>query len=84
MDRRTLVFVTKAGCGLCDEALPVLRRAARWLRVVVDVVDITSDSDLEARYYLRIPVVIDRRGNVVAEGVIGARDALLAVLKAYR
>lgn len=84
MRRRRLVYLTKPGCGLCDEALPSLLRAARWLWCDVDVVDIAGDADLEAEYFLRIPVVLDERGTVLAEGPIGRRESLVAVIKTYR
>jgi hypothetical protein len=69
---------------LCDAALPKVNRAARWLPVTVEVVDITSDSDLEAEYHLRIPVVLDRKGRVVAEGRISAGRALAGTLLGLR
>lgn len=84
MARPRLVYLTKPGCGLCDEALPSLLRAARWLRCEVDVVDIAGDADLEAEYFLRIPVILDERGAVLAEGRIGKRESLVAVMKTYR
>jgi hypothetical protein len=61
-----------------------VNRAARWLPVTVEVVDITSDSDLEAEYHLRIPVVLDRKGRVVAEGRISAGRALAGTLLGLR
>ncbi|MCP4309239.1 MAG: glutaredoxin family protein [bacterium] len=82
--RRTLTFLTRPGCGLCDKALPEVKRVAGWLRCRVDVVDITTDSDLEAAYHLRIPVILNSRGDVVTEGVIGRRQAFRAVWGAFR
>lgn len=77
---RRLTYLTRPGCGLCDEALPRLEAAVRWLPVELDVVDITTDEDLESEYHLRIPVVLDRRGRVVAEGQISSSAALRAAL----
>ena len=54
------------------------------MRCDVDVVDITGDAALEAEYFLRIPVVLDDRGTVLAEGRIGERESLVAVIKTYR
>ena len=82
MKRRQLTFLTRSGCGLCAEALPRVTQSARWLRVGVDVVDIATDSTLEAEYHIRIPVVLNRRGRVVAEGRISQLDALKAVVSA--
>ena len=79
---RRLTFLTRPGCGLCDEALGKLEAAVRWLPVQLDVVNITSDPELESEYHLRVPVVVDRRGSVVAEGQIGSFAALKAGLSA--
>jgi hypothetical protein len=84
MSHRTLVFLTRPGCGLCDSALPKVQRTARWLRCHVEVVDITTDRDLESEYHLRIPVVLNRHGDVVAEGVIGSKESMMAMLGALR
>lgn len=84
MSNRTLVFLTRPGCGLCDAALPKVRRTARWLRCHVETVDITTDRDLEAEYHLRIPVVLNQHGHVVAEGVIGSKESVRAVLGTFR
>lgn len=69
---------------MCDAALPKVNRAARWLPVTVEVVDITSDADLEAEYHLRIPVVLDRKGRVVAEGRISVGRAVVGTLLGLR
>lgn len=82
MSRRRLVFLNRPGCGLCDEAEQVVGGMAARLGVTVDTVDITTDPELEAEYHLRIPVLLDRRGRVLAEGEIGTIQAMLAVLKA--
>lgn len=80
--QRRLTFLTRPGCGLCDEALPRLEAVVRWLPVGVDVVDITTDHELESAYHLRIPVLLDRQGRVVAEGQISSYAALQAGLSA--
>jgi glutaredoxin len=55
-----LIFYTRAGCHLCEDAQAVLR-AAHSRRDVVDfalrVVDIDADPDLARRYGVRVPVV---------------------------
>jgi hypothetical protein len=68
---------------LCDKALPLVTSSARWLGVELATVDITTDLALEADYHLRIPVVLDRRGRVLAEGQISRRAALLAALRGW-
>lgn len=82
MANRELTFLTRPGCSLCAAALPRLQQAAHRLRVPVVEVDITTDPELEAKYHLRIPVVLDRRGRVIAEGMITTIRAWSAVLRA--
>ena len=53
----------KAGCGLCDEAAAMLARIGRKLPLRVKTVDIDADPDLQARYFLEIPVVLLWRGG---------------------
>ena len=50
----------------------------------METVDITTDRDLEAEYHLRIPVVLNQHGDVVAEGVIGIKESVRAVLGTFR
>lgn len=70
MPNRGLVFLTRAGCHLCEDALPRVRRVCRWLRRDLAVRDITEDRMLEDEYHLRIPVLLDGNGRVVAEGMM--------------
>lgn len=70
---RFLEFITKPGCHLCDEALPVVQAEAGahgWQVVQRSVLD---DDDLMAEYGLRIPVVL-RDGEPIAEGIIAPGD----------
>jgi hypothetical protein len=62
--------------------LPRVIKSARWLRLGVEVVDIATDTKLEAEYHVRIPVVLDRRGRVLVEGRISQWDALKAAVSA--
>lgn len=77
-------FLTRPGCHLCEDARPTLERAARMTGTRVEFVDITEDPETTVRWDLRIPVVLDPGGRVVAEGrieigVLGlARRLLLA------
>ena len=47
----------RAECGLCDEALALLRPHIRSGRLVLEEVDIESDPGLLRRYFLAIPVL---------------------------
>jgi Glutaredoxin-like domain (DUF836) len=50
------VYVAQ-GCHLCDAALEVIERVRGEVPFVLQVVDITDDTQLEARYRAEIPVV---------------------------
>lgn len=67
-------------CGLCDRAEAMLARIGRRLPLTVATVDIASDPELEATYFLDIPV-IEAEGRVIARGRI-AEAALAAELEA--
>ena len=76
---RAIEFLTRPGCGLCDGALPRVRLVCRVLRRRLEVVDISRHPALESEYHLRIPVLRNERGDVLAEGSIGWKDAYRAV-----
>jgi thiol-disulfide isomerase/thioredoxin len=70
----SLVFLTRSGCHLCEEAEPLVRRVAAEFGAVLEVVDIDADPDLQARYTTRVPVVLGPRDRVVGEGIIDEDD----------
>ena len=76
---RTVDFLTRPGCGLCDDALPRVRLVCRLLGKRLKVVDITGDPHLESEYHLRIPVLRNQSGDVLAEGSINWKKAYRAV-----
>jgi glutaredoxin-like protein DUF836 len=51
---------SRPGCHLCDEMKAVVERVARSTTpaATIDVIDISSDPDLESRYGLEIPVLL--------------------------
>lgn len=57
-----LSLLVKARCGLCEDAYEVVRQVRAALGGVVDttleVVDITTDSALMARWRLDVPVLL--------------------------
>ena len=68
-----LTLYSKPGCHLCDEMKHVIDRVAARLPLVVDVVDISTDPELTARYGLEIPVLmID--GKKVAKYRVSERE----------
>jgi glutaredoxin len=54
----TLTLYTKPDCTLCDEARAALDRVRARIPFALDVVDISRDADLAARYGERVPVVL--------------------------
>jgi hypothetical protein len=79
----TVSFLTQPGCHLCSDALPNVRRLCRALGIELVEVDINSTDELIQEFALRIPVVTDPGGFVLAEGIIENR-ALRKALKRYR
>lgn len=51
-----LTFVTRAGCCLCDQALPIVQTLAREFSVQCTVVDVDQDLNW-AEYHAHVPVV---------------------------
>ena len=68
-----LTLYSKPGCHLCDDMKAVIDRVARRLPLSLEVVDISSDPDLLARYELEIPVLLIE-GRKVAKYRIGERE----------
>lgn len=64
----SLIFLTRPGCQLCDEVRPLVLKTAERSRADVSEVDVDSDPDLLARYGERVPVLMARNGDLVAEG----------------
>ncbi|WP_058234767.1 glutaredoxin family protein [Devriesea agamarum] len=53
-----VTFVTRVGCHLCEEALPVVRRIAEAHGADVVVRDVDADPDDRARFGEDVPVVL--------------------------
>ena len=78
--RRYLVFYTRPECHLCAEAAPRVRRAALFWGLALQEVNIDTQPELAVDYGMRIPVVEDPRGRVLAEGEFGTMAAWRAAL----
>jgi hypothetical protein len=77
---KTVRFLTRQGCPVCDEAYQVVAPLAAKRGIAVDVHDVDLDLRLLGRYDHRVPVLLDpTTGNVLAEGHIGRRDAIRAL-----
>ena len=55
-----LTIYSRPGCHLCDDMKAVVERVALTLipPATIDVIDISSDPDLESRYGVEIPVLL--------------------------
>lgn len=76
-----LRFITKQRCSLCEEAGPRILSAAGKLGVDVQVVDVDTDPQLLEAFGSRVPVLLNARDRVLAEGRIGTGSAWLAALR---
>ena len=53
-----LTIYSRPGCHLCDEMKAVVDLVARWVPFTIDIIDVSNDPRLEARYGLEIPVLL--------------------------
>lgn len=65
-----ITLLGRAGCHLCDDAEELVRSLGHG----VDRVDIDGDDALVRDFGLRIPVLLDEHGRVLAEGRITLDD----------
>ena len=77
----TLTIYSRPGCHLCDDMKALVERVAQASapRPAVDVVDISSDPELEARYGVEIPVLVVN-GKKAAKYRV-TEDELLRILE---
>ena len=76
---RRVTLYTAPGCGLCDEAVLVVRDAQARLGFALEIVDIEGDEELERRYRVLLPVVEVDGGQAFVHHVDeAALNALLA------
>ncbi len=67
----TLVLYSKADCSLCDKAKAALAEVSAEREFELNVIDITTDPDINERYRYDIPVLLID-GREVARHFIGA------------
>ena len=79
--RRYLIFYTRPQCHLCAVAAPLVRRAALLNGVALQEVNIDDHPELAVDYGLRIPVVAEPGGRVLAEGNIRPWRLWIRILK---
>ena len=54
----SLTLYRRPGCHLCDDMKAVVQRVAGSSPIAIEIVDISTDPQLEARYGLEIPVLL--------------------------
>ena len=77
---RLLVY-GRSYCHLCDEMVAALRALQGPLAFRLELLDVDSDPDLEARFGERVPVLVDSQGTEIChyrldEGALRERLAL--------
>ena len=77
-----LRFLTRPGCHICDDARPLVMSEAARIGAMVTELNVDDDDGLMALYGLRIPVVLGRADQVIAEGVIDDRKTLRKAFRA--
>jgi glutaredoxin len=68
----TVIFYTKAGCHLCDDARELLEDLATEIAFDLREIDIRTDMQVFEEYRYRIPVIIVD-GTSMVEGRISAQ-----------
>jgi len=76
-----VVFYTKAGCHLCEDARTLLEEIAQEIAYVLTEIDIRSDMAVFERYRYRIPVIL-LNGGTLLEGRIDALELTQAFRQA--
>jgi hypothetical protein len=75
-----LTIYSRPGCHLCDEMKAVVDLVARSVPFTIDIIDISDDPQLEARYGLEIPVLLINASKAAKYRV--TEDELRRMLKA--
>jgi thiol-disulfide isomerase/thioredoxin len=78
---KSVTFVTRVGCTLCDEAWPHVAEWAGRLELNVEVIDVDAEG-LADRYGDRVPVVLGPGGEELLSGRFGRLRVLRAMLRA--
>ena len=58
-----LRLYSRSYCHLCDDLLAALEALRGEFQFAVEVIDVDSDPELEARYGELVPVLTDHEGN---------------------
>jgi len=81
---RSITFVTRQGCTLCEEALPGIQSWVERLGLEMTVSDVDQSPGLLADFDHRVPVVLSHEGEVLLEGRWGGlREARMMLRARY-
>jgi glutaredoxin len=72
----SVIFLTRPGCHLCDDARDVLAAISKDIGLRVEEIDIDTDDELVKKWGLRVPVVLGTHDRVIAEGIIDDKRTL--------
>ena len=53
-----LTLYSRPGCHLCDDMKAVVQRVGQEMPITMEIVDISMDPELDARYGQEIPVLL--------------------------
>jgi glutaredoxin len=76
-----VVFYTRAGCHLCEDARTLLEEIAQEIEYALTEIDIRSDMAVFERYRYRVPVIL-LNGTALLEGRIDALELTQAFRRA--
>ena len=82
IERRSLVFVTKANCPVCEKGRRLVGRYTGRFGVAVEDVDIASSIALAEEFGGRVPVLLGVGHKVLAEGRLTPFAVQRALLRA--
>ena len=74
-----LTLYTKPGCHLCDEMKQVLNDLPGDIKIIIEEVNIETETSLREKYKYKIPVLI-LNGRVIAKYRTD-RERLIRILK---
>ena len=81
---RSITFITRQGCTLCEEALPGIQSWVERFGLGLAVVDVDESPDLLTDFDHRVPVVLSQEGEVLLEGRWGGlREARMMLRARY-
>jgi hypothetical protein len=81
---RSITFITRQGCTLCDEALPGIEGWVERFGLEMTVVDVDLDLALLERFDHKVPVVLSDEGEILLWGRWGSlREARMMLRARY-